>query len=209
MLTALLRPILNLGGFAVLALGLAAVYFGYFNSAIYVGGSSTPQRISIEELGKPGTSYNTHVTITDFGFDRYIATDFNLEVWLPVRIKSDRVYQKSPERPIIVYLTHGLDSAEISDEEKAARGVRGKLNRTEEVTSRPELTGILTSGIKGADSSQIQKISEIIGDASIHEALTLQVDKPFPGFFESVPCFLSGILLVAAAGVMWFLGSKL
>lgn len=209
MLTALLRPILNIGGFAVLALGLVATYFGFFNSAIYVGGTSTPERISIEELGKPGTSYNTHVTITDFGFDRYVATDFDLEVWLPIRIKSNRVYQKSPERPIIVYLTDGLDGVEISDEERKARNVRGKLNRIEEVTSRPELTGILTSGIRGGDSNQAQELADIIGDASIDDALTLQVDRPFPGFFESVPCFLAGLLLIALSGVMWFFGSKL
>ncbi|WDI43511.1 hypothetical protein [Bremerella sp. P1] len=207
MLTALLRPILNLGGFAVLALGLAAAYFGFINSSIYVGGSSTPARISIEELGKSGSISNNHVTITDFDYPfSYLVSRTYEEAWIPIQIDAGKSRPESTERPVILYVDNASEDAVAPPDAKVHPS---QYNRVDEVLDRPELTGILSYGIVGDDGSQPEEFAKMFRGTSLDEAITLEIDKPFPGFFASIPCFLAGILLVVASGVMWFFGSKL
>ncbi len=205
MRNALLRPLLNMGGFFVLALGLVAIYFGFLNSSVYVGGWSTPKEITLEELDASGSISSNHVTLTGYDFPIRYISNYSGEAWIPLRVQTEKGGSKPTEHPIILYVTNAEDKVE----EPAGLDWIGTFTRFDEVTEREQLTGILTYGVPGSSGNQAQELGDIVRNGSIDDAITLQVDKPFPGFFESIPCMLAGVLLVGVSGVMWFFGSRL
>ncbi|MBA2116348.1 hypothetical protein [Bremerella alba] len=170
--------------------GLVALYMGGFELPLWLNGNATPSVVTLEELGSSATPSNVHVTITDFEFSSLYVVETSgrdrddpKRAWLPLNLQGSTQFSPEPLYPVIV----------LVDDIKAPTA------RLQDVTSRTQLTGIITSGVTGIREEAKNKLLKATKQNNLSEAIVLEIDRPFPELKTIVLTFLMAIAFFGVA----------
>ncbi len=178
----------HLLAFVLAFAGLVAFGIGGNDLTLWLSGTQSPLRVTLETLGSSPDPSNVHVTITDFEFPDTIVTETVRRkvqtVWIPLQLPGSTKYSQQTNYPVIVRVDN------FEDYQK----------RLDELVTRTELTGVITSGVVGIDKYTRAELLRATNQLHFEDAIVINVDRGFPQSKSIVIALLlgAGFWLVAA-----------
>ncbi len=178
--------------------GVIALGAGGRELNLWLTGTPTPKVTTLDEVGSDPTPSNIHVTITDFEFaDTYVEELYGREeriryVWFPLNLPGAAPLSEGTPYPVIVRISN-MDDPEA---------------RLQEVTSREQLTGILSVGMLGLGEHGEKELLRSIKQDSLKQAILLDLDRPFPSLKMTALMLGMAVIFFGVAAHSAFFRSK-
>jgi len=169
--------------------GLIALGKGAFEFYHWFNGREAPSVVSLEYLGSQQHPSNVHITVTDFEFADSYVEEYSRRskkarcVWIPLNLPGATEFSPEPPYPVIVRVN------DLEDHEA----------RMQDVFSRTELTGMVTSGLTGISIDARNQLIKSTKQINLHEAIILEIDQHFPDFKTTTLTLMMAIVFFAVA----------
>src|SRR5262245_65976768 len=86
-------------------IGIGLTVYGGSDLLFFLGGTTEPQVVTLDELGRPGPIANLHVSVTEFSLGPSRLVERNGERWTRVWVPLLRPGRPLPERPVVANVT--------------------------------------------------------------------------------------------------------
>ena len=175
------------------AVGLGATLYSGFNVWLRLNGTTEPQAVTLEELGKSDGTNNVHLTISKFKIGPGVFHEVNKDgrwsrVWLPLLTPSG----EWTSRRVVAWSNAVSNDAELKT-----------------LLERRVLTGVVSNGMQSLGPNQRDQLAGTYPGVDLNGAIAFKIDGAFPSVLLAYPIAITGVvLLTVVVGLLFGLFQK-
>src|SRR5262245_2188906 len=168
-------------------IGIGLTVYGGSDLLLFLGGTTEPQVVTLDELGQPGPIANLHVSVTEFSLGPARLVEGNDERWTRVWVPLLRPDGTWPARPVVAHVT------KVQDEQEVGEALAGKA-----------LPGVMTNRVQFLGRAQQERFAPMYPGVDLSDAIAFQVRRSFPSLPVALAIFVPGVLcFVGGVGALF------